>query len=248
MMPLLPLVRAMVALGDDLTVYATAPFADRVEQSGARYRPYRAPRLGDLTALPEKVEQIAVLLMRMAGDVLDADLPDVLDERPDYIVTDSVAPWGQWLGELLRVPVVTSVSTFAINRHVLAFAAGQGMRPKSVPLMFRKLRHLLEATTLRRQLSRRYNARGPGVFATVFGRSGLNIVHTSREFQPRGDTFDAAFHFVGPPLASLDRPAEGDSADFVWPDMTRPVIYVSLGTLFNVDVAFYRHCFDAFRG
>lgn len=59
--------------------------------------------------------------MRTAARVLEAELDAFRAERPDYVISDSVAPWGQWVGKILGVPVVTSVSTFAFNRRVLAF-------------------------------------------------------------------------------------------------------------------------------
>ena len=135
MAPLLPLVRELVARGDELVVYTTAPFADAVAQTGARYRPYRSSRLADLSALSERTDAIASVLMDLVGDVLAADLPDLRDLSPDYVVTDSVAPWGHWVAQVLGVPLVTSMTTFAVNRHVLAFAASHGVRPKSIRLV-----------------------------------------------------------------------------------------------------------------
>ena len=243
MTPLLALIRELVELGDEVVVYCTAPFAARIEETGARFRPYQPGQLDDLTRLPERTEQLSWLLMRIAEDVLEADLPSMRAERADYIVTDSVAPWGQWLAPLLRVPVVTSVTTFAINRHVLAFAAAQGVRPKSFRLVLSKLRHVASAMVLRRALSKRHGVKGPGVLRTVFGTSDLNIVYTSRAFQPCAETFDDTFQFVGPPVGSRD-----EATDFPWPAAALPLVYVSLGTLFNADATFYRQCFEAFRG
>ena len=247
MAPLLPLVRELVARGDELVVYANAAFAEAIVQTGARYQPYRASRMHDLAALPDRTDAIAAVLMGIVDDVLAADLPDMRGVRPDYIVTDSVAPWGHWVAQLLGVPLVTSITTFAINRHVLAFAASQGVRPKSVRLMLSKLAHVSNALMLRRRLSRRYRVPGLGVFGTVCGHSALNIVHTSREFQPHSDTFDDSFHFVGPPDVDPDGALRGPAPAPSWPPGTSPLVYVSLGTLFNANAEFYRHCVEAFR-
>ncbi|MEO8256318.1 MAG: macrolide family glycosyltransferase [Acidobacteriota bacterium] len=243
MTPLLALVRDLVSRGDDLVVYSTPPFAADIEQTGAQFRRYRPGRLDDLTQLPDRTEAISMLLMGIVGEVLDADLPEMRAARPDYIVTDSVAPWGHWVAQVLGVPIATSVTTFAVNRHVLAFAAAHGVRPKSVGLLVSKLKHVSNALILRRRLSRLHQVRGLGVFRTVFGRSDLNIVYTSRAFQPRSETFDRSFHFVGPPAGARTEPAAG----FSWPGGMQPMVYVSLGTLFNADVTFYRHCVAAFR-
>jgi MGT family glycosyltransferase len=70
----------------------------------------------------------------------------------------------------------------------------------------------------------------------------LNLVYTSKEFQPAGDSFSSRFKFVGPSLAP-------DSAvtPLPFPLPTNiPVIYISLGTLFNENILFYRTCFDTF--
>jgi MGT family glycosyltransferase len=76
----------------------------------------------------------------------------------------------------------------------------------------------------------------------MFGRSKLNIVYTSRHFQPCAETFDNGFRFVGPSIA-----ARTEAITFPWERVTHPVvIYVSMGTLFNTDPAFYRRCFEAF--
>jgi len=242
--PSLPLVRELVGRGDEVVYYSADVFAAKIEQTGARYRPYRNAFLADITQLPERMEELSWLLMRTTADVLAHELDAFRAERPDYLVTDSVAPWGQWVGEVIGVPVVTSVSTFAFNRRVLAFAAAHGVRPKSARLLLSKVRHVVKALRLGRRLSRQYGVRGPGITGLVLGRSDLNIVYTSRHFQPCADTFDDRFQFVGPSLT----PPTDTVPSVTGGQAPQPaVVYVSLGTLFNADVTFYKNCFEAFR-
>jgi Glycosyl transferases, related to UDP-glucuronosyltransferase len=160
--PSLPLVRELVGRGEEVVYYSADPFAARIEHSGARYRPYRNAFLADITRLPERMDELSWLLMETTADILDRELDAFRAERPDYVIADSVAPWGQWVGEVLGVPVVTSVSTFAFNRHVLAFAASHGVRPKSAKLLLSKIRYIYKALRLGRRLSRKYGVRGPG--------------------------------------------------------------------------------------
>lgn len=242
--PSLPLVRELVGRGDAITYYSTDAFGAKVEQAGARYRPYQNAFLADLRQLPDRLEELPWLLMQATADVLAQELQAFRAERPDYLIADSVAPWGQWVGELLGVPVVTSVTTFAFNRHVLAYAAAHGVRPKSARLLLSKVRHTIRAIRLGRRLSRRHGARGPGITGLVHGRSNLNIVYTSRYFQPCAESFDERFQFVGPSLMPpVDAVARANAAGATEP----AVIYVSLGTLFNADATFFRNCFEAFR-
>jgi MGT family glycosyltransferase len=148
------------------------------------------------------------------------------------------------VGQIFGVPLVTSIPTFAVNRRVLAFAASSGTRPKSVRLALSKIRHVARAVRLGRRLRRQYAVRGTSIMGLMFGSSGLNIVYTSREFQPCAETFDDRFLFIGP---SVESRIGNDSE--VWDEpRSRPLVYVSLGTLFNTDAAFYRRCFEAFGG
>jgi MGT family glycosyltransferase len=144
---------------------------------------------------------------------------------------------------VLGVPVVTSVSTFAFNRRVLAFAVAHGVRPKSARLLLSKVRHMVKALRLGRRLSRQHGVRGPGITGLVLGRSDLNIVYTSRHFQPCAETFDDRFQFVGPSLTPPTDTVRSPGGEAPQP----AVVYVSLGTLFNADATFYRNCFEAFR-
>ena len=74
----------------------------------------------------------------------------------------------------------------------------------------------------------------------ISSRAGLSLVYTSREFQPCAETFGDAYAFVGPLLES-----RADGSDFPWDGVVHPrIVYVSLGTLFNADAAFYRRCMD----
>ena len=109
--------------------------------------------------------------------------------------------------------------------------------------MLSKLRHLGKAFMLHRRLCRIHGVKGPGVVASVTGNSALNLVYTSRHFQPCADTFDERFRFVGPMTMRTE------TAPFDWERLGHPrVIYVSLGTIFNEDPAFYARCFEAFAG
>jgi MGT family glycosyltransferase len=242
--PTLPLVRELAGRGERIVYYSTPTFAAKIGQAGAEYRPYRNAFLQELQQLPERMEELSGLLMTATADLLNGELDAWRAERPDYLITDSVAAWGQWTAKLLRVPVVTSVPTLAVNRHVLRYAFSHGVRPRSASRFLSKLRYMVKASLLRRRLVRRHGVSGPGIMGLVSGCSGLNIVYGSRHFQPCASTFDERFLFIGP--SSEPR---GASVPFPWELVTHPVVvYVSLGTLFNTDADFYRKCYEAFRG
>jgi MGT family glycosyltransferase len=241
--PSLPLVQELVARGDDVVYYATAAFAPAIERTGAQYRPYRNAFLADLKGLPEHLNALSWLFMRTTAELFEEHLDEFRALQPGYVITDAVAPWGQWIAEALHVPAVTSVPTFAYNRQVLAFAARSGVTPRSFRSALSKLRNVAKALRLGRVLQRRYHVKGPGIGGLVMSRSDLSIVYTSRHFQPCAETFDNRFEFVGPSMA-----ARAGATDFPWDQIRQRVVYVSLGTLFNADARFYRDCFQAFEG
>ena len=178
--------------------------------------------------------------MRTTEDLLGRELAAIRAERPDYLITDSVAPWGQWLGEVLGVPVVTSVSTFAFNRRVLAFAVSHGVRPKSA-----EARALQDPSHLEVDLARA--APEPPAW-----RQGPR--HHRARLRPLGP--EHRLHLASLSAVCRDvrrslsiRRSVGARAPTAGSAVDRelPLVYVSLGTLFNADATFFRNCFEAFR-
>jgi MGT family glycosyltransferase len=70
----------------------------------------------------------------------------------------------------------------------------------------------------------------------------LTIVYTTREFQPYGEAFDQTYKFVGPSISSR---LTQESFDFTAIKEKKP-IYISLGTVFNRAIDFYKICIEAF--
>lgn len=240
--PTLPVVEGLVARGHEVVYYATEPFRAAIERTGATFSPYRNDHLNHTANIPARMDQLAWLLTRTAAEVLDDELKEMRATAADYVIADATAPWGHWVAEALGLPVLTSVTTFAFNRQVLRYGVAHGVRPTSLAFVTSKIRHLIKAVSLQRGMRRRHRLRGPSAMTAMFGRSNLNIIYTSRMFQPCAETFDDRYIFVGPMTARVE------SEPLVLPADDRPLVYVSLGTLFNDNPGFYRTCFEAFRG
>jgi MGT family glycosyltransferase len=70
----------------------------------------------------------------------------------------------------------------------------------------------------------------------------LNIVFTSKEFHPKNSFVDGRFRFVGPSINADTRDGE-----FPFERLTDGTkVYISLGTVNNLDLDFYRAVFKAF--
>lgn len=71
----------------------------------------------------------------------------------------------------------------------------------------------------------------------------LNIVYTTREFQVDNDRFDdKIWKFVGTSI--VDR---NDKNDIPFNEIKNKIIYVSLGTIFNNPLKFFKNCIEAFK-
>ena len=81
----------------------------------------------------------------------------------------------------------------------------------------------------------------------------LNLVFTSREFHPPNRFVDERFRFVGPSIDPAMR-AGDDPLDFAFDGIDGIdgiddglLVYISLGTISNVNPLFYRTAFEAFE-
>ncbi len=169
----------------------------------------------------------------------EQELARVRDEVPDIIIHDSVAPWGKCIAQLLGVPAVSSVTTFAFNSKVVRL--GAGAKPKSFSAALSKVRHIAKALRVRKDIRKCYGIKGPALLDLYVGREQLNIVYTSTYFQPFAETFDHRYKFVGPLISDRHEPTNLPLEKIA----DKKLVYVSLGTLFNEDEGFYRRCFEA---
>ncbi|MEZ4726483.1 MAG: glycosyltransferase [Caldilineaceae bacterium] len=97
------------------------------------------------------------------------------------------------------------------------------------------------------RLRRRYGVRCPNMVGYLSNTQPLNLVFTSRYFQIGGDhAFDDSYKFVGPSVALPTETGATEEA-FPWEALTgQPLIYISMGTMYNAEADFYHTCFAAF--
>lgn len=214
--PTLGIVAELVRRGVHVTYHCGTPYRAAIEAAGATFHAYAAdwidvdmPHDGDVLGL-------ARVIRAAEAKIAPALLPALAAERPDVVVHDSLASWGKTLAAALRVPAVSSLTTFVFDRRV-ALAR---------PMLFARLvaRHARERIRLGEMT---------GLLETITNREPTNIVYTSRAFQPFGDRIDESFVFVGPVLRDEASPDAELAA------LERP-IYVSLGTLFNDRAGLFR--------
>ena len=223
--PTLPIVAELVRRGHSVTYHTSPAFSEAIAATGAKVLLYSG---GD-QPLPDPPIPITLLegLVSTAIRVLPTALTELRGIRPDLIVHDSACVWGAVAARELDVPAASSFTTFAFNRQVpspthgsWALLAGAATHPSS----------LVGYPRSRWGLRRRFDVRGLPLFDLGNIRQPLNLVYTSRAFQPDVEDFDESYRFVGPSLGA--RPTD---PAFAVERLQQPVLYASLGTVFGAD-------------
>jgi MGT family glycosyltransferase len=221
--PTLPVVAELVRRGHSVSYHTSPAFGVEIAATGATVHLYPG---GD-QPLPDPPIPITLLegLARTAVRVLPAVLTDLRGVQPDLIVHDAACLWGAVAARELGVPAASSFTTFAFNRHVPSptrgswdLLAAATARPGSLWGYLRS----------RWELRRRFDTRGLPLLDLGNIRQPLNLVYTSRAFQLGVEDFDESYRFVGPSLGA--RPID---PSFPADRLQDPVLYASLGTVFN---------------
>ncbi|GAA1669184.1 macrolide family glycosyltransferase [Fodinicola feengrottensis] len=232
--PTLPLVRELVDRGHRVSYVTDAKRRVEVEAAGATLVPTVWGGVDAGGALTFGPEMVLGRIRHLIAETR-ASYPVLMErferDRPDAVCFDISTLLGRVLAEKLAVPDITLVPVFAANEHFSLFN-------RMLPVVDEATREQMMAEL--------------GELATELGLAALphpvagppsdrTIVFIPREFQPAGDTFDDRFRFVGPLVGQ--RPDRGD-----WqpPTQGRPLLFISLGTVFNNRPDFFQMCVAAF--
>ncbi|MBI1358411.1 MAG: hypothetical protein GC160_29090 [Acidobacteria bacterium] len=243
--PTLPLVAEMVRRGERVVYYNAASFREAIEPTGAEFRAYHR----DLPSLPAamSVRQIELVppLVEATELFLDTELQRILADPPDFVVHDYVAFWGAAVSDVTGAPRLGTTPGLMLNENVSKLAksivppellpGGAGVRWSDIPLLLSVIRR-------RFRTNRKYGLKYR--WLKDLSHAEFNIAFTSPEIQPHADEFADRFCFVGPPELRQE-----DDSGFDFESLTgAPLVYISLGTLFNDRPEFFESCYEALGG
>jgi MGT family glycosyltransferase len=237
--PTLSLVEELVRRGHRVSFATGQELISLVEKTGAH-------GVGLPTKMPEMPEGRENFTLEKFAEVARGITEDARQhfpilhghferDRPDAVCYDWLTFTGQMLVDTIQAPGISLVPIFAANEKYSMTGDLIGEVPPEVARVQAQIED--ERATF---------AAEHGVTASLDTLGGkhvadLNLVFMPRQFQLAHDTFDDRFRFVGPLLSEVG--ATGTWAP-AHPD--RPVLYISMGTLFNRDANFYKLCFEAF--
>jgi MGT family glycosyltransferase len=242
--PAAPILAELAGRGERVVTWATEPFRQQIERTGAEFRAY--PSAFNSWPWPHEGGLLAGLAARL--ECAEQILPELVDsiarEAPDYLLLDAGATWGLLAAQILERPAASITLAFVVDQQLISEAALlrllYGDTP--APALLQALVNLARLSETARRLDRRFGTRTPGVLGALACRQQVNLVLTSRSFQPCGESLDQSYVFVG-----RDAGPRPPAPAFPWEWLgAAPLILISMGTIHNGQVRFYQACFEAF--
>ena len=236
--PTLGVVKELVSRGHEVWYYSYDIMREKIESAGATFISCddydREQNLSDIdtTRLGKDLAFSTKILVDTTLALDDKVCREMTELKPDCIVADSMALWGKAVALKLGIPFVSSTTTFAFNQH-------------SARIMKQSLKDLFKMMISMPKTSKqvkRLKDKGYPVnnILDIIGNDDNThtIVYTSPEFQPCSETFSEKYAFVGPSIRPASEKVE---------KRKDKLIYISMGTVNNDMMPFYKACISALR-
>ncbi|MGW8251169.1 MAG: hypothetical protein ACWGO1_11045, partial [Anaerolineales bacterium] len=238
--PTLPLVHALVQQGDQVTYFSSPDYRERISVTGATFRAYEnLAALEGTRNVPHIIHQ-GSQIARATHGLLPEVLDSVEQERPDYLLFDMSAPWGGIASRKFGIPGVASFPHLPFYWRTVAM---------DWRILWKGVRNLLPGygywRDLQRQtarIARDYHLRDPKDINILSSSAKLNIVFSSRYFQPYEKHFDETYVYIGPDIR-LER--QEDSMQFSKGEGQK-LVYIAVGTVYKASLDFFWTCMAAF--
>ncbi|MGI8419481.1 MAG: macrolide family glycosyltransferase [Candidatus Levyibacteriota bacterium] len=238
--PTLGVAKELIDRGHTVIYYSRDEFRTQIESAGVIYRKYPTAIESD-RRISKNPALFGKLIMDLTDDLTPPLLSELEKEKVDCIAYDTVALWGKTVSNTLHIPAVSFFTTLAFNNKIfqknLSFYLASLTKALSTRHIF------LQALYKYHKLGKRYGFKTNTINEFLLSKEKLNIVFTSSYFQPVSESFDKSFTFVGPSIN-----ARSENVDFVKIlNTNKKIIYISTGTIFNDNLAFYRLCIETFK-
>lgn len=229
--PLLGLIEELVKQEEEVIYICSENFKEKIESTGAIFKCFGK----ELKCLNnrDKYTQFNFVreLLRISEKIIQDTLEQIKDIKFNYIICDSMFPFGNMISQILRIPLVSSFAIFATPKE---------LRPKLFPLMILiKIHPNYYRIATRIKKTYRIKINMPKIF---FNKGDLNIAYTSKNFVSDSEYYDNSFRFIGPPIYNRK-----ENLDFPFEKLNKKkVIYISLGTVFTNNNKLYNIFFKTF--
>ena len=236
--PLLTTVAELVNRGEKIIYYCTEEFRNKIEQTGAEFRPYKG-FINKFKIEKDDLFGSFKLNIEMTVDKLDHNLDIIRKENPDYIIHDSLCTWGKNIASILKLPAVNLMHSFPVTESSVSLTPDTALLLLKIGLY--KINNRFKKNDPKKILKKKYDI-NLSLGDILINKEGLNIVYTSKHMEPSIFQSERTYRFVGPSLFF-----KKEQNDFPFEKLKgKKVVYISLGTLHNVNFHFYKTCLKAF--
>ncbi|NHM33921.1 macrolide family glycosyltransferase [Neobacillus terrae] len=234
--PTIGVVQELISRGEEVVYFAIEEFRERIEKTGATVRTFDGQKFlkafisGGRNYLLERING----LLRTADIMIPCVLEQIEGEHFDYIIHDSMFGCGYLIAQILKLPAINSCTSFAQSKT--SFDKMLEQLSKTIPTEI-----VNEFQSLTEKVKEKYDVEIHSPYEVFCNPAPLTIVYTTRMFQPFSEAFDQTYKFVGPSISSRSQQENFDLTVF----KGKSPIYISLGTVFNQAIDFYKLCFKA---
>ena len=236
--PTLGVVRELISRGHQVWYYSYNIMREKIESAGATfiscddYDTEQKLSAKDSTRVGKDLAFSIKILVDTTLALDDKVCKEMAELKPDCIVADSMALWGKAVALKLGIPFVSSTTTFAFNKH------SAKIMKQGIGDLFK----MLFAMPKTSKQVKRLKDKGYPVnnILDIIGNDDNThtIVYTSPEFQPCSETFSEKYAFVGPSIRPATEAIEKNRDK---------LIYISMGTVNNDMMPFYKACISALK-
>ncbi len=235
--PTLPLVRELVKRGNKVDYFCSKQFEEKVIAEGAVFLNYSAELDDFLAAYRPTDRHPFFMLMEYILLYAEVMLPGVLEliksKEYDMVVCDSLFGAPYFLNQLIQIPVVSSHSSFAMSH---APVPASMLEPGTHP----QLDHCYEILN---RICEKHTVPVTSLSDIFISKSQWNVVYTIPEFNGDPGLEVSKYFFTG---AIIKNETAEDFDDIPQRD-SRPLIYISLGSVNTDFIDFYKMCLEAFK-
>ncbi|WP_459503132.1 macrolide family glycosyltransferase [Bacillus sp. C1] len=224
--PTLGMVKAFTERGDNVHYITTEKFKDRLESFGATVHLHSdlIRKASIDTATPSGIEEFLNIHIQTSIDILKITKKLAETIHFDFVLYDKFGA-GELVREYLNIPGISSSPSFLI--------------PKKFFEQF--LLNCNESAEKRLyQMNEEFGVLPKNMLQFMSNTGTLNIVYTSRYFQPNSSDFGEDNIFIGPSFP------ERKSYFPIEELQGKKVLYISMGTVLDRTEEFFNTCIDAF--
>lgn len=230
--PTLPLAKELVSRGHNVSYILTNEWKERIEATGAKFIPYNGNANFKIEFKNGKPTHLlhAIKAWKYAYQTIVS-----VGKEYDLLIYEFFTFVAFAAANKIGIKVIRQFSTFAINNENINSILVSNN--KEIKLLNNKI--FLKLIT--KLICGRIKLATSDIISEIVSVPvELNIVYTVREFQSDSTSFDDSYIFVGPSIEERRR-----ETDIPY-DRMQNIIYISMGTLQNDRLNFYKKCMQAF--